>query len=87
MKGVKCRVRVYKGEFHRFFGAYSITCDEYRAYSITNTHVMVVVVRQNMCGGPVWTGIRDTSIIEVILLNPILYKQIETLVQETVMNV
>ena len=75
IKAVNCRACVYKVE--RFSGV----------YSITNTHVMVVVVRQNMCGGPVWTGIRDTSIIEVISLNPILYKQIETLVQETVMNV
>ncbi len=34
------------------------------AYSVTNTHVSVVVVRPNMHEVPVWTGIRDTSNIE-----------------------
>ena len=48
------RVRVYPPQFHRFVGA----------YSVTNTHVSVVVVRQNMHEVPVWTGIRDTSSIE-----------------------
>ncbi len=48
------RVRVYPPQFHRCVGA----------YSVTNTHVSVVVVRQNMHEVPVWTGIRDTSSIE-----------------------
>jgi hypothetical protein len=44
---VKCRVRVYNrdSEFERFSGA----------YCFTNTHGMLEVVRQNMCGVPVWT--------------------------------
>jgi hypothetical protein len=45
IKVVKCRVRVYNREFERFVGA----------YCFTNTHGMLVVVRQNMCGVPVWT--------------------------------
>ena len=36
---VKCRDRVYKREFERFSDA----------YCFTNTHVMPVVVRQNIC--------------------------------------
>ena len=35
---VKCRDRVYKREFERFLDA----------YCFTNTHVMLVAVRQNM---------------------------------------
>ncbi len=42
---VKCRDRVYKREFERLSGA----------YSYTNTHGVLVVVRQNMCVVPVWT--------------------------------
>jgi hypothetical protein len=34
------------------------------AYSVTNTCVSVVVVRQNMREVRVWTGIWDTSSIE-----------------------
>ena len=49
-----CPVRVYRPQFHRFLSA----------YSVTNTYVSVVVVRQNMREVPVWTGIRDTSSIE-----------------------
>ena len=49
------RTCVYR-EFQRFLGA----------YSITNTHVMAVVVRQNMCGVPAWTRTRDTSSIEAV---------------------
>jgi hypothetical protein len=33
-------------------------------YSFTNTLGMVVVVRQNACGVPVWSGIRHISIIQ-----------------------
>jgi hypothetical protein len=42
---VKCRDRVYQHDFERFSDA----------YCFTNTHGMPVVVRQNMCGVPVWT--------------------------------
>ncbi len=59
IKAVKCRGRVHKGEFERFGGA----------YSITNTHGMLVVVRQNMCGVSAWTvcpGNWDTSSIESV---------------------
>ncbi len=42
---VKCRDRVYKREFERFLDA----------YCFTNTHVMPMVVGQNMCGVPAWT--------------------------------
>ena len=49
-----CPVRVYRPQFHRFLSA----------YSVTNTYVSVVVVRQNMREVRVWTGIRDTSSIE-----------------------
>ena len=45
IKAVKCRHRVYERQFERFSGA----------YSFANTHGMLVVVRQNMCGVPVWT--------------------------------
>jgi hypothetical protein len=45
IKVVACRDRVYTREFERFSGAY---CS-------TNTHGMVVVVRQNMRGVPAWT--------------------------------
>ena len=45
IKAVKCRVLVYNCEFERLSGA----------YCFTNTHGMLVVVRQNMCGMPVWT--------------------------------
>jgi hypothetical protein len=42
---VQCRDSVYQHEFERFSGA----------YCFTNTHGMLVVVRQNMCGVPAWT--------------------------------
>jgi hypothetical protein len=45
IKAVKCRDRVYELEFERFSDA----------RFFTNTHGMVVVVRQNACGVPVWT--------------------------------
>ena len=50
---LKCRVRVYKREIQRFWVA----------HILTNTHAMTVVVWQNTCGGPVWTCLRDTSVI------------------------
>ena len=40
IKSVKCPFRVYQREFQRFWGA----------YSITNIHVMLVVVRLNVWG-------------------------------------
>jgi len=49
-----CRVRVYQPHYHWSLGT----------YSVTNTCVSVVVVRQNMREVPVWTEIRDTSSIE-----------------------
>jgi hypothetical protein len=49
-----CRVRVYQPQYHWSLGA----------YSVTNTCVSVVVVRQNMREVRVWTGIWDTSSIE-----------------------
>ena len=45
---------VYKREFERLSGV----------YCFTNTHGMLVVVRQNMCGVPVWTGFRHNTIID-----------------------
>ena len=51
---VKCRDRVYNGEFERFSGAYCFTI----------THGMLVVVRQNMCAVPAWTSIRYICIIQ-----------------------
>ncbi len=56
IKVLKCRDRVYKRQFERFL----------EAYSYTNTHVIVVVVRQNMCVVPVWTSIRYSSVIEAL---------------------
>ena len=41
----KSTIRVYKSAFLRL-----LTC-----YCFTNTHFKVVVVRQNVCGVPVWT--------------------------------
>ena len=32
----------------------------------TNTHGTVVVVRQNVCWVPVWTGIRDISVFAAV---------------------
>jgi hypothetical protein len=43
IKAVKSRAFVYKRQFQRFFGA----------YSLTKTHAMAVVGRQNMRGVPV----------------------------------
>ena len=54
IKAVKCRVLIYTREFERFSGA----------YVHTNTNGMLVVVRQNMCGVPVWTWFGHISIIE-----------------------
>ena len=54
IKAVKCRVLLYNREFERLSGA----------YSFTNTHGMLVVVRQNVCGIPVWTWFRHICIIE-----------------------
>jgi hypothetical protein len=45
IKAVTFRVLLYNCVFQRFLGAY-----EY-----TSTDTMAVVVRQNMCGVPVWT--------------------------------
>ena len=36
------------------------------SYFITNTHFKVVVVRQNGCGVPVWTCIRDISVFAAV---------------------
>jgi hypothetical protein len=36
------------------------------SYLFTNTHVMVVVVRQNVCGVPVWTWFLDMSMFEAV---------------------
>ena len=36
------------------------------AYSYTKTHMMVVVVRQNMCAVSVWTWIRHSSVIQAL---------------------
>jgi len=47
IKALKCPDRVYKREFERFAGA----------HSVTNTHVMVVIVEQKMCAVPVRSGI------------------------------
>ena len=57
IKPVKCRVLLYICEFQRFLGA----------YVYTSTHMMAVVVRQNMCGVPVWTWFRHISIITALL--------------------
>jgi hypothetical protein len=54
IKAVKCRVLLYTRQFEWFSGA----------YVYTNTHGMLVVVRQNMCGVPVWTWFRHISMIE-----------------------
>ena len=56
IKVLKCRDRVYKREFERFL----------EVYCYTNTHGMLVVVRQNMCGVPAWTSIRHSSVIEAL---------------------
>ena len=32
----------------------------------TDTYWMVVVVRQKVCGVPVWTRLRDTSVFEAV---------------------
>ena len=45
MKAAKRRLCVYKREFLRLL----------TSYCFTNTHFKVVVVRQNVCGVPVWT--------------------------------
>ena len=45
IKAVKYRVLLYNRELERFSGD----------NTFTNTHGMLVVVRQNMCGVPVWT--------------------------------
>jgi len=45
IKAVKCRHRVYERQSERLSGA----------YSFANTDGMLVVVRPNMCGVPVWT--------------------------------
>ena len=48
----KSTIRVYKSAFLRLL----------TSYCFTNTHGKVVVVRQNVCGVPVWTGLRDISV-------------------------
>ena len=53
-KAVQCRGREYQREFQGLLGA----------YSFSNSHAVVVVVTQCMCGVPVWSGIRHTSITE-----------------------
>jgi hypothetical protein len=55
-KVVKCRVLLHSREFEQFLGT----------YFFTNTHGMVVVVRHDMCGVPVWTWVRHNSIIETL---------------------
>ena len=45
IKAVKCRVLLYNCEFERLSGA----------YCFTNTHGMLVAVRQNMLEAFVWT--------------------------------
>ena len=45
IKTVKLRVLLYNRKFEWFLGA----------YSFTNTHMMVVVVRPSICGVHVWT--------------------------------
>ncbi len=45
IKAVKSRLRVYKRAFLR----------RLTSYFLTNRHGKVVVVRQNVCGVPVWT--------------------------------
>ena len=45
IKSVKRQLHVYKREFLRLL----------TSYCFTNTHGKVVVVRQNVCGVPVWT--------------------------------
>jgi len=57
IKAVTFRVLLYNCVFQRFLGAY-----EY-----TSTDTMAVVVRQNMCGVPVWTWFRHVSIISALL--------------------
>ncbi len=54
IKAVTCRDSLYKRQFERFSGA----------YCFTNTHGMLVNVRQNMCGVPVWSWFRHICIIE-----------------------
>jgi hypothetical protein len=51
IKAAKRRLCVYKRAFLRLL----------TSYCFTNTHGKVVVVRQNVCGVPVWTCIRDIS--------------------------
>ena len=53
---VKGGDRVYKRQFERLFGA----------YSLTNTHAMAVVGRPNMCGVTVYSRIQNTSIIQAL---------------------
>jgi hypothetical protein len=43
---------------------YDSYSSDFWAYSFTNTLGMVVVVRQNVCGVRVWSGIRHISIIQ-----------------------
>ena len=45
IQAVKYRVLIYNREFERLSGA----------NTFTNTHGMLVAVRSNMCGVPVWT--------------------------------
>ncbi len=56
IKAVKCWALVYKRRFQRFLGA----------YSLTKTHAMTVVGRQNMCGVPVYSVIQNTSMIQAV---------------------
>jgi hypothetical protein len=50
------RLGVYKRAFLRLL----------TSYFFTNTHAMVVVVRQKVCGIPVWTWLRDISMFEAV---------------------
>jgi hypothetical protein len=56
MKQAKSRLGVYKRAFLRLL----------TSYFFTNTHAMVVVVRQKVCGIPVWTRLRDISMFEAV---------------------
>ncbi len=52
----KSTIRVYKRAFLRLL----------TTYCFTNTRFKVVVVRQNGCGVPVWTCIRDISVLAAV---------------------
>ena len=52
----KSTIRVYKSAFLRLL----------TSYCFTNTHFKVVVVRQNVCGVPVWTCIRNISVFAAV---------------------